>query len=160
MVGTEGYAAAESLTAILPTALHLSPQHSMDSQGWWGDTGGAHSAGHHDMAAVAEEQVDLMKSQQGWDRYVAAQLCGTKGSECQAKLVSALEAELAQPSTLHFTLLHCTASMHCNSTTLYRFIGLPSSFALHCMLHDSIAELTQPSRLTCVALPVARQHHL
>ena len=40
-----------------------------------------------------------MKTQRGWDRYVAAQLCGTKGSACQAKLVSALEAELAQPST-------------------------------------------------------------
>ena len=50
------------------------------------------------MAEVAQEQADQMKTQQGWDRYVAAQLCGTKDSACQAKLVSALEAELAQPS--------------------------------------------------------------
>lgn len=77
---------------------------------------GAHNAGNGH-AAETGQQHDLTRTQQGWDRYVAAQLCGAKGSACQAKLVSALEAELAQPGAppLVATCLTCWHELQDNS---------------------------------------------
>ena len=81
-------------------------QHSINTLGGM-NADGARNTGSCDTAEAAEQQADEVKTQQSWDRYVAAQLCSTKGMACQAKLVSALQAELAQPSTPPLTC--CTA---------------------------------------------------
>lgn len=88
----------------------------------------AHSPGIGHAPEAVQEQADLTKTQQGWDRYVAAQLRGAKGSACQAKLVSALEAELAQPGTPPAPLPLATLAGWASQVL--------DSFALFCILQS------------------------
>ena len=90
------------------------------------------------MAEVAQEQADQMKTQRGWDRYVAAQLCGTKGTACQAKLVSALETELAQPSTSLPSPFPPSPQPPPARPSKYIFPDLSDLLALHYILQHGI----------------------